>query len=213
MAQEEKVLVVKRSVVEQVGMFQGLVFEPERYLSEFFVRGVATFMPRSQAETDPSHKQLIPYVVMTHGGKCLSYVRGKRAGETRLVGRKSIGIGGHVNPVDDNPLFYKDMRDAYFDAVKREVDEEVQLDAGYRDQVVALLNDDSTEVGQVHLGIVHHWALDNPNVTKREQMITQVGFNSPEELLADRESLETWSQLCLDRIDEVMRRQDATAQA
>jgi len=105
------------------------------------------------------------------------------------------------------------MRDAYFDAVKREVDEEVQLDAGYRDQVVALLNDDSTEVGQVHLGIVHHWALDNPNVTKREQMITQVGFNSPEELLADRESLETWSQLCLDRIDEVMRRQDATAQA
>ena len=210
MAQEEQVLVVKRSVVEQVGMFQGLMFDPERYLSEFFVRGVASFMPRSKAEADPTHKQLIPYVIMTHGGKCLSYVRGKRGGETRLVGRKSVGIGGHVNPGDDGPLFCLDnMRDAYFDAVKREVDEEVQVNSVYRDQVVALLNDDSSEVGQVHLGIVHHWALDSPSVSKREQMITQLAFLSPDELLADRESLETWSQLCLDRFDEVTRRKGA----
>lgn len=209
MAQEEQVLVVKRSVVEQVGMFQGLVFDPQRYLDEFFVRGVAFFMPRSQAETDPSHKQLIPYVIMTHGGKCLSYVRGKRAGETRLVGRKSVGIGGHVNPVDDMPLLYDDMRNAYFDAVKREVEEEVQLNAGYEDRVVALLNDDSTEVGMVHLGIVHHWALESPDVTRREQMITQLGFESPEELLADREGLETWSQLCLKRFEEVTRGTEA----
>ena len=163
MAQEEQVLAVERRVLEQAGMFQGLTFDVERYLRELFVRGVPRFIPRSQAESDPSHKQLIPYVIMTYGGKYLSYVRGRRAGETRLVGQRSIGIGGHINPVDDEtPLFDADFGDAYCTAVKREVDEEVFVDTGHEDRVVALLNDDSTDVGKVHLGIVHVWKLDGP---------------------------------------------------
>ncbi len=207
MAQEEQVLVVKRNVLEQAGMFQGLVFDVERYLGEFFARGVPRFMPRSRAEADPSYKQLIPYVIMTHGGKYLSYVRGKRAGETRLVGRRSIGIGGHVNPDDHAmPLFDADFADAYFTAVKREVEEEVSVEGDYEGRVVALINDDSTEVGQVHLGIVHHWTLESAKVSKREQMITQMAFMSPAELQEVRETLETWSQLCLDNLDEMTKR-------
>lgn len=205
MANEEQVLVVERNVLERAGMFQGITFDVQLYLREFFVPGVPRFMPRSRAEADPAYKQLIPYVIMLHGGKYLSYVRGKRAGEMRLVGRRSIGIGGHINP-DDNemmPLFDLDSRVAYDAAVKREVAEEVSVEAAYEDRVVALVNDDTTEVGQVHLGIVHLWTLESAKVCKREQMITQMAFMNPAELQGVRDSLETWSQLCLDHLDEM----------
>ena len=206
MAREEQVLVVERKVLEQEGMFQGLTFDVERYLRAFFAQGVPRFMPRSRAEADPAYKQLIPYVIMTHGGKYLSYVRGRRAGETRLVGRRSIGIGGHINPIDEMPLFDADFRDTYTTAVTREVAEEVSVETEFEDHVVALLNDDSTEVGRVHLGIVHHWTLGGASVSKKEQMITQMAFMSPAELAAVRDSLETWSQLCLDQLDEMTTR-------
>jgi predicted NUDIX family phosphoesterase len=203
MAQEEQVLVVERKVLEQVGMFQGLMLDVERYLRKLFAPGIPHFIPRSQAEADPAYKQLIPYVIMSNGGKYLTYVRGKRAGETRLVGNRSIGIGGHINPTDDMPLFNADFRETYFTAVGREVAEEVSVETGHSDRIVALLNDDSNEVGSVHLGIVHYWILDAPKVTKREQMMTQMAFMSPAELHQVRDTLETWSQLCLDNLGEM----------
>jgi predicted NUDIX family phosphoesterase len=205
-AQEEQVLVVERKVLEQVGMFQGLAFDVERYRRALFVPGVPRFMPRPQAEADPTFKQLIPYVIMTHDGKYLSYVRGKRAGETRLVGHRSIGIGGHINPADDMPLFGTDFWETYLAAVEREVAEEVAVEAGYTDRVVAFLNDDSREVGQVHLGIVHLWVLDSAKVSRREQMITQMGFLTAGELQGVRDTMETWSTLCLDGLEKMAAR-------
>ena len=199
MAREEQVLVVQRKIVEQVGIFHGLVFDVDRYLREIFVPGVPRFMPRAQAEIDPSYKQLIPYVIMACDGKYLSYVRGKRAGETRLVGLRSIGIGGHINPVDaDNSSLFAYLYDNYLTAVEREVTEEVSVEAKHTDRIVALLNDDSTEVGSVHLGIVHYWNLDTPKVTKREQMISQMSFETAVKLQEVRDTMETWSQLYLD---------------
>ena len=206
MAQDEQVLVVERKVVEQEGMFHGLMFDTQRYVRKLFAAGVPRFMRRSEAETNPNYKQIIPYVVMTHGGKYLNYVRGQRAGEKRLVGNRSIGIGGHINPGDNLPLFTADFYDTYLDAVRREVAEEIIIDTGHVDRIVALLNDDSNAVGQVHLGLVHCWTLDAPNVTRREQMITQLSFMSPAELRAVRDSMETWSQLCLDGLDRISER-------
>ena len=206
MAEEEQVLVIKRDVLEQVGMFQGITFDVDRYLRAIFVSGVPRFIPRNEAEQDPSHKQLIPYVVMACNGEFLSYVRGRRAGETRLVGNRSIGIGGHINPVDDMPLFNTDFREAYLAAVEREVAEEVNVEASHSDSIVALLNDDSTEVGQVHLGIVHLWNLSAPTVTRREQMMTQMAFMTPAGLQDVRDTLETWSSLCLDNLTEIQKR-------
>jgi predicted NUDIX family phosphoesterase len=225
MAKEEQVLVVERKVFEEVGTFRGLNFDVQRYLDRLFAPGVPQFLPRPQAEKDPTHKQLIPYVIMTcpdaqrrspSGHKCLTYVRGKRAGETRLVGNRSIGIGGHINPGDNLvPLFFEHdpqyIRDTYEAAVQREVAEEVNVEASHRDHIVALLNDDANEVGQVHLGIVHCWVLDAPQVSRREQMITQMEFMTPEELRAVRDQMETWSQLCLDGLDEMMARLNSTA--
>jgi predicted NUDIX family phosphoesterase len=204
MAQEEQVLVVPRSVVEEVGMFHGLVFDVDSYLEKLFAADVPQFMPRPQAEKDPTHKQLIPYVLIRCGNKYLTYVRGKRAGETRLVGNRSMGIGGHINPVDNEvPLFGIDYREIYENAVQREVDEEINIEGGRSDRIVALLNDDTNEVGAVHLGVVHVLTLENENVTRNEQMITQLEFMTLGQLHAVRDEMETWSQLCLDGLEKL----------
>ena len=202
MAAEEQVLVVERKVFEAVGAFNGLAFDTQRYIDKLFVQGVPRFIPRPKAEKDPSFKQLIPYVIMTCGGKYLSYVRGKKAGETRLVAKRSIGIGGHINPVDWT-LFTANPYKTYLEAVQREVAEEVSVETTYTDKVIALLNDDSNEVGQVHLGIVHLWTLDEPKVSRKEQMITQMGFMTIPELQAVKETMETWSQICLDGLSKM----------
>ena len=201
---EEQILVIERKVLEQAGMFNGLAFDVDRYLSKIFAQNVPRFMPRSQAETDPDYKQLIPYVIITYKGTYLSYIRGKRAGESRLTGLRSIGIGGHINPADDKvPLFDTDFRKMYLTAVEREVAEEVSVEANHTDRIVALLNDESNDVGRVHLGIVHYWTLDAPKVSRREQMITQMAFMTPAELQKLRDTMETWSQLCLDNLDKM----------
>jgi len=203
MGQEEQVLVVERKVIEETGMFNGLMFDTGRYLRAIFGQGVGRFMNRSEVEKNPDYKQLIPYVIMSYDGKYLSYVRGKRAGERRLVGNRSIGIGGHINPADDMPLFNTNFYETYLAAVDREVAEEVSVETTHTNHIVALLNDESNEVGSVHLGIVHYWALDDPNVNKREQMITQMAFMSSAELGEVRDSLETWSGLCVEHLAEI----------
>jgi len=203
MAKQEKVLVVPRGVLEAIGAFQGLTPHVDRYISGLFAPGTCSFMPRSLAESDPSYKQLIPYVIISCGGRFLTYVRGRRAGEQRLVGNRSIGIGGHINPADDLPLFNADFHETYLNAVVREVAEEVSIESDHTDRIIALLNDDSNEVGSVHLGIVHLWEFDSPNVSKREQMITQMAFMDLDELRRVRETMETWSALCLDHLEEI----------
>jgi len=199
---EENVLVIKRSLFDQLGSFQGLNFEPGKYLQAILSRGNNFFLSRPKAETDPTHKQIIPYVLLAHGGKVLHYVRGKKAGEQRLVAKGSIGIGGHMNEGDES-LFALDEA-AYRGGVEREVGEEIAIKTKFEDRIVALLNDDSTEVGQVHLGVVHVFKLDEPKVEKREAMITNLAFLGKEELTARRDSLETWSQICLDSLERLI---------
>ena len=199
---EENVLVIRRALFDQLGSFHGLNFEPRKYLDAILSRGNNFFLSRAQAEKDPSHKQIIPYVLLTHGGKVLFYVRGKKAGEQRLVAKGSIGIGGHMNESDES-LFALDEA-AYRAGVEREVAEEIVISTQFEDCIVALLNDDSNEVGQVHLGIVHVFKLAEPKVEKHEAMITSLSFLTKEELLTRRDSLETWSQICLDSLDRLL---------
>lgn len=199
---EENVLVVKRGLFDELGAFQGLNFQPERYLTALLSRGNNVFLPRSAAENDPSYKQIIPYAIIAHGDRVLHYVRGKKAGEQRLVAKGSIGIGGHMNDADES-LFAWD-EEAYRAGVEREVNEETRIETTYDDRIVALLNDDRTEVGRVHLGVVHVFRLDEPKVEKREAMITNLQFLTRDELLARRDSLETWSQLCVDALDRIL---------
>lgn len=201
-AQDENVLVVRRSLFDELGSFHGLNFEPQKYLGALLSRGNNFFLPRAQAETDPTHKQIIPYVLVAHGDRVLHYVRGKKAGEQRLVSKGSIGIGGHMNDTDESLFAFDEA--AYRAGVEREVNEEITIDSPFEDRVVALLNDDTTEVGRVHLGIVHVFRLAEPKVEKREAMITNLSFLTREELLARRDNLETWSQICVDSLDRLL---------
>lgn len=199
---DENILVVKRSLFDQLGSFEGLNFEPQKYLDALLSRGNNFFLPRSRAETDPTHKQIIPYVLVACGNKVLHYVRGKKAGEQRLVAKGSIGIGGHMNDTDESLFAWNEA--AYRAGVEREVNEELRIESPFEDRIVALLNDDATEVGRVHLGVVHIFKLAAPKVAKREAMITNLAFLTREELLQRRDALETWSQYCLDSLDRLL---------
>jgi predicted NUDIX family phosphoesterase len=198
----ENVLVIKRSLFDELGGFQGLNFAPEKYLKAILSRGSNFFIPRPEAENNPTYKQIIPYALIVFQNTVLHYVRGKKAGEQRLIAKGSIGVGGHMNETDES-LFAMDEQ-AYRAGVEREVNEEIRIDTSFEDQIVALLNDDSTEVGRVHLGIVHIFALKEPKVQKREAMITGLTFLTKEELLARRETMETWSQICVDSLDRLL---------
>jgi predicted NUDIX family phosphoesterase len=201
-APEENILVIRRSLFDELGSFQGLNFATEKYLTALLSRGNNFFLPRARVETDPSYKQIIPYVLLVFEDKLLYYVRGKKAGEQRLVAKGSVGIGGHMNESDES-LFALD-ESAYRAGVEREVNEEIKIESAFDDRIVALLNDDATEVGRVHLGVVHVFKLAQPKVEKREAMITGLTFLDKYELLARRESLESWSQICLDSLDRLL---------
>lgn len=202
---EENVLVVRRELFDELGSFHGLNFEPDKYLRALLARGNNFYLRRAQAEQDPTHKQIIPYAIIAHNQSVLHYVRGKKAGEQRLVAKGSIGIGGHMNPEDESLFNFAIDEAAYRAGVEREVNEEIAIDSPFEDRIVALLNDDTTEVGRVHLGIVHVLQLAEPKVTKREAMITNLAFLTKSELHARRDSLETWSQICVDSFDRLLK--------
>jgi predicted NUDIX family phosphoesterase len=199
---DEMILVVRRALFDQLGAFQGLNFQVDHYLPALLDRANNFFTARGPAETDPTLKQIIPYVLLVHGERVLHYVRGKKAGEQRLVAKGSIGIGGHMNDHDEG-LFALD-RGAYDVAVQREVGEELKVGTRYTNHVVALLNDDSNDVGRVHLGVVHVFRLESADVQKGEAMITDLQFLDRDQLRARREAMETWSQFCFDHLDEIL---------
>jgi predicted NUDIX family phosphoesterase len=193
--QNEQVLVVPTPLFHELGLFQGLSRDFERY-EPMFLAGVARFLPRSHAEEDPGFKQLIPYVVLRHEGRVFHYRRGSKGSEARLHALRSIGVGGHINPEDG-----RDFDGIYRTAMLRELREEVELPPGPpRLTPLGLINDDATPVGKVHLGVVHILELPSPTVTSREAALADAGFATPAELHAQREQFETWSQFALDEL-------------
>jgi predicted NUDIX family phosphoesterase len=198
----EEVLVVTRSLLEEIGMFQGLKCEGlEDAVARLLDPANHFFMDRGAAEEDPTHKQIIPYCVFRHGDRVLHYTRGKAGGESRLHAKISVGVGGHVNPVDMGEG--RKGADAYHAAVTREIEEELDLPGNHEHRIIALLNDDSNPVGQVHLGIVHLIELDTDAVASREDALLDLGFTPLAELNGELfERLETWSQHCIRHLAE-----------
>ena len=195
MSSSEQVLVVRRSLFDRLGSFHGLNAEISRYLPVFLEEGNHFFVPRAEAEEDPSLKQLIPYVVVTSGGKLLHYRRGSGSGEKRLLKKGSIGIGGHIN--DGDGLGEAFDAAAYQRALMRELQEELAIESCFIERPLALLNDDTNPVGAVHLGIVHQCELASPEVTANEEAIAELGFLTLEELQERHDQLESWSQLVI----------------
>jgi predicted NUDIX family phosphoesterase len=199
--QTEHVLVVPTELFHSLGHFQGFNADADKYLEQLLSPENTSYRPRSEMEDDPSFKQLIPYVVFRHTAddgqvSVFQYTRGKGGGEKRLLSKHSIGIGGHISSEDETT---GDL-DPYQEGMRRELEEEVQIDTKYTEQCVGLINDDETEVGRVHLGVVHIFDVETPDVTTREDEIVEVGFRPVEEMLQDLDGFETWSKICLEAV-------------
>jgi predicted NUDIX family phosphoesterase len=198
LVQTEHVLVVPTAEFHRLGHFQGFSPDIDRYLPALLQPQFVSYRPRSEMEKDPSFKQFIPYVIFRHttpAGEVtlFQYTRGKGQGESRLHAKRSIGIGGHISS-DDAAIV---GGQAYEEGLRRELEEEVSIDTPYRAQCAGLINDDETEVGRVHLGVVHLYDVERPAVSPREDDICNTGFVPVSELLADLDQFETWSKICL----------------
>ena len=155
-------------------MFQGLSLEVEKYLPVVTSISQMAYLNRSEAELDTRYKQLIPYVLLICHDRILRYQRGKKGQETRLHGLYSVGIGGHISE-EDHGLFSTD-RGGYQEGMRRELMEEVAVEEEkVKEAAVAVINDDSTEVGQVHFGVVHVMQVADESVASRRS-----GIASPE---------------------------------
>lgn len=193
----EQVLVVPREAFEAIGAFNGVRLNPQDYLTAFLKPGVARYMDRDIAEESPQFKQIIAYAIFCCNGKVLAYARTKKGGETRLHDKMSLGIGGHINPIDG----LAENLSTYLAGVEREIREEISFSGTATQQLYAVINDDTNEVGSVHLGIVHRFELDSEEVITLEKKLTDLRFCSLEELAGPLyERLETWSAICVDAL-------------
>src|SRR6266545_6624613 len=197
MATEERVLCFERQLLEELGLFQGLSLDVEKYLPVVTSSSRLVYLNRSDAEHDKRYKQLIPYVLLIGQGKILRYRRGRGGQETRLHGLYSVGIGGHISE-EDHGLFSKGP--GYYEGMRRELMEEVAVEE-VKEAAVAVINDDSTEVGYVHFGVVHIMHAANETIAGRRSGIVAPEFVPIVEAVKDVSGYETWSRFCLEHLD------------
>lgn len=205
MPTEERVLCFKRQLLEELDVFQGLSLDVEKYLPIVTSPSQIVYLNRSAAEQDKRYKQLIPYVLILCNDRILRYRRGKGGQETRLHGLFSVGIGGHIADEDDN-LF--SVQRGYHDGMRRELKEEVDIEAA-NEAAVAVINDDSTEVGFVHFGVVHVMQVASEEVVGHRSGIVAPEFVSITDATRDLSAYETWSRLCLEKLDALLSRATA----
>ncbi|HVG23330.1 MAG TPA: NUDIX domain-containing protein [Thermoanaerobaculia bacterium] len=185
----EQVMVVERERLAPYLVERGLVRERLDEVLEA-ITGAHFFVDRSTAETSPQYKQIIPYVLIRHADRYFLLQRTPKQTETRLHNMLSIGVGGHINP--DTPEL--------LDGLRKELEEEVRIEGDYDLALTGILNDDTTEVGSVHLGVVYILDAHDTNVTVRETDKMTGRWADKEELALLREQFETWSQIVFDAL-------------
>ena len=197
----EQVLVLPRDRVPGGCDFSGLRRTDAAALAELrtAVGEHARFLDRPVAEESPEWKQLIPYVVVRDADRVFLMERTDAGGDPRLHRKASIGLGGHLNPVDEG-------EDPLTVGLEREWAEELSAEWEPRFELVGLLNDDSNPVGSVHLGVVFVVEADGRPVAVRETEKLRGRFVVPQEVVAAWDRLETWSQLVAAELIVAVRR-------
>lgn len=186
---EELVLVVPRAALVPGDGWLGVrVGDLEAELAVVAREG--RFMRRGDAEEDPAHKQVIPYLVLRDGERWFLMRRTRAGGDARLHDLWSIGVGGHLNPGDVDVA----------GGLAREWAEEIAADFEPEYHAVGLLNDDTTPVGAVHIGFVYVADASGRHVAIRETEKLAGAFATTAEVEAVREQLETWSRLAFDAL-------------
>jgi predicted NUDIX family phosphoesterase len=189
----EQVLCVRRADIFPDGAWHGFVSKDlDRHKD--VIREHHMFMARSAVENDPTYQQIIPYVVFRHGALYFLTHRLRASTERRLRKQYSLGIGGHINPGD------LEAGDPILDGLKREWAEEVVYDGRFEAQLIGLLNDDSSPVSKVHLGVVFLVDGDSPNIAIRETDKLAGELLTLEEMRIYYLGMESWSQMVYDRL-------------
>ena len=195
---DELVLVVPTaSVIAELGDGQawlGIRAAGEADLAAL-IRREGTYRPRAEMEGDPAWKQVIPYPVLRDGDDWYLMRRTRAGSDARLHDRYSIGVGGHVNPADGG------LDGDLATALRREWHEELIVEFVPSFRFVGLLNDDTTSVGQVHLGLVYEGDAAGRPVAIRETEKLSGRFASTAEVAALVDDLETWSRLAFEFIE------------
>lgn len=187
---QEEVLVVPRKELEKyIGFRTTDLIQDDTDAILDIILDEGLFLERRIAETSPRYKQIIPYVLIRHGQSYFLLQRTDRQTEERLHHKLSLGIGGHINP--DTPELIEGLH--------KELDEEVEIEGDYDLSFVGILNDDTTDVGRVHLGAVYVLDTQTGDVKVRETDKMTGRWATREELAAAREQMETWSQIAFDR--------------
>ena len=186
----EQVLVVKREKIEKfIAGKNGLITENVPELLEI-IRNEHEYMPRAEAEEQPAFKQIIPYVILRQGDKIFVTRRLNKGGEARLHGKISIGVGGHINPVDE-------QGDMLMKGLWREIHEEVKLHSHGELCSCGFINDDSNSVGSVHLGACFTLETEGAVKVKETEKLEGLWMTLPE-LKANYDYMETWTQIALE---------------
>lgn len=191
MPTDERVLGITAGHFAACGAFAGFRRADPAYRARLLDPAALHFRPRSECETDPSFKQLIPYLVLRCGDLLFHYRRGAAGTEARLTAKRSVGVGGHISEADA-----AGGADPYRTGMLRELAEELEV-GPFAERPLGFIYDDATPVGRVHLGVVHLLELDAPTAAPREAALADAGFAPLAELRADAASFETWSQLVL----------------
>jgi len=195
--QPEQVLAFDAAWLERLGYYNGFKADPS-YLDP--VEHELEFRDRSQVEIDPALKHLATYAVLRCDGRIFTYRRTSGGGEGRLYGKRSIGVGGHVNPCDGDPSA-TGMLSVFDTAAEREVAEEIRIHSAYSKSLIGYINDDSNDVGRVHFGVVYVFDLERPDVDfERDDKHCDKLFATPDQLLADINSYESWSCILIRRL-------------
>lgn len=189
----EHVLCVRREDLFPDGAWHGFVGEGLERIQEV-IRGGSFFMPRADVEEDPTYQQVIPYVVFRHGGRYFLTKRLKASSEKRLRQLYSLGVGGHINPGD------LQAGDPVLDGLKREWEEEVEYEGDFSAALLGLINDDSSPVSRVHIGVVFLVEGSSPEIAIRETDKLSGELLSLEEMRMYYLEMESWSQIVYDRL-------------
>ncbi|HEX5823561.1 MAG TPA: hypothetical protein VFY18_03785 [Candidatus Limnocylindrales bacterium] len=198
---DELVLIVPTAaVIDELGSggaWHGIRSSSEAGEAELaaVIRRHGVFRSRAAAEDDPSWKQVIPYPILRDGPRWFLMRRTRAGSDARLHDRFSIGVGGHVNPADGG------LDGDLSRALEREWTEELAVDFVPQFRFVGLLNDDTTPVGQVHLGLVYEGDAAGRPVAIRETDKLSGGFVETSEVAAVADRLETWSRLAFEFIE------------
>jgi predicted NUDIX family phosphoesterase len=165
------------------------------------------FVEREWAESNPRVKQIIPYSVVTRSNEIFLLRRTRAGAEKRLHEKLSIGVGGHINPVDliapDQASARRDTRNPLPAATKREIEEELNIQGDYELTPVGLLNDDTDPVGAVHLGWVQTVAVSGPVAVRETEQLEGrwVSRSALRELEAAGANFESWSRYLIRQLD------------